>query len=229
MPYFPGGMAETFPIWEGFAYPIPESVSFEEATFLDGLAVAIHAVRCCGVTDGKTLGVIGLGPIGLLCCQVARSWKAQAVLGYDSDPFPVTLARAVRIDRVQCSSGGEFLEFVRSSYEEGLDAVIDTVGTPHTLERGLSVLARSGTLALVAVHQKNITLATTRLSGERKIMTAANNLYTEFQEAIDLLAAKAIEVKPLITHRFPLKDVSRAFQIMSDKKKHKAFKIILHP
>lgn len=49
MPYYPGGMPEQFDIWEGFAHEIPPHVSFEQAVFLDGLAVAVHAVDQSGL------------------------------------------------------------------------------------------------------------------------------------------------------------------------------------
>jgi threonine dehydrogenase-like Zn-dependent dehydrogenase len=70
-------------------------------------------------------------------------------------------------------------------------------------------------------------LAPIALSGERRIVTAANNQYRDFPAAIKLLSSKKIIVEPLITHRFPLKDAKEAFETMLEKEKKKAFKVVL--
>jgi len=61
MPHYPSGMAEEFEVWKDFDYDLPDSISFEEAIFLDGLAVAVHAAGEARLEPGKRAGVIGLG------------------------------------------------------------------------------------------------------------------------------------------------------------------------
>ena len=78
--YPPGGYAEYMQIWADKAHPIPDSVSYEEATQLDGLAVAVHANGRGGVSPADSIVVIGSGAIGLMILQVARTRGATDLL-----------------------------------------------------------------------------------------------------------------------------------------------------
>jgi threonine dehydrogenase-like Zn-dependent dehydrogenase len=228
MRYNPGGMAEEFEIWRGFEYDIPDSISFDEAIFLDGLGVAIHAVDQAGVPQSGRVGVIGLGPIGLMAAQVTAARGAAEVLGCDIDPLPVALAKEVGIEHVLQGDAGAFREFVNKQTGE-LDAVIDTVGTEASFEAGLASLAKPGALVLLAVHEHPVQLRPVALSGERRILTSANSMYTDFPRAIRMLAEKQVQVAPLITHRFHLTDAPKAFELVLNKRESGAYKIVLHP
>jgi len=228
MEYYPGGMSEEFEVWEGFAYEIPENISFEEATFLDGLAVVVHAMETAGFQEGKSVGIIGLGPIGIMAAQLANFRGASIVYGCDPQKHPVRLARNLGLTKTVQVESGEFARFMQLE-KENFDIVFDTVGTPESINCALSVLDKSGVLTLLAVHGEPFPLATTALSAERKIITSANNKYKDFSEAIRILADGEIEVLPLITHRFSLLEAEKAFQVMLEKEKNDAFKIILFP
>jgi len=230
MPHYPGGMAEQFEIWKGFEYDIPDSVSFEEATFLDGLAVAIHAVGRGGLARGDSVGIIGLGPIGLMAAQVALARGAAHVVGCDIDPLPVLLSRRVGVEDVV--QGGPDLLAAGASGQPastGLDLVIDTVGSEGSIQSGLGVLRKSGTLVLLAVHEKPVRIRPALLSGERRVVTSSNNRYDDFCKAIQMVAEGTVRVAPLITHRFPLVDARKAFEVMLGKTEYGAYKVILHP
>lgn len=221
MPYYPGGMSETFRIWKGFEYDIPESISFEAATFLDGLAVAKHAVDVSGLEAGQRIGIVGLGPIGLLAAQVGRARGAELVTGCDTAQLPVEMAKKIGYDSMVCGSVNDL--------HKGLDVLIDTVGSEQTIAQGLYMLEKSGVLVLLAVHEKPVPLAPITLSGERRIMTAANNQYKDFPAAIELMASGRIVVEPLVTHRYALKDALIAFDTMLEKEKNGTFKVVLFP
>jgi threonine dehydrogenase-like Zn-dependent dehydrogenase len=230
MPYFPGGMAHHFRIWKGFDYSIPDTVSFEEATFLDGLAVAVHAVSQTGIGKRDRLGILGLGPIGLLAAQVARARGAADVVGCDVAELPVRLARETGVDG---ALRGDTAELARSLRSRGasarLDAVIDTVGTEASIRDGLSLLAKGGVLVLLAVHDKPVALAPIALSSERRLVTSSNNRYAEFPAAIELLGSGAVRVGHLITHRFPLTEAPRAFDLLLKSGREEAYKVVLLP
>ncbi len=227
MNYYPGGMSERFQIWKGFEYDIPESISFEEATFLDGLAVAIHAVDVSRMTEGQRVGVVGLGPIGLMAAQVAKARGAEFVTGCDTTELPVELAEKIGYESMVCGGISDLAHELSARKGAGLDVLIDTVGSEQTIAQGLGLLEKSGVLVLLAVHETPIPLAPIALSGERMIVTAANNHYRDFPAAIELLSSGKIIVEPLITHRFQLRDARKAFATMLEKEKNRAFKVVL--
>ncbi len=227
MPYYPGGMSERFDIWEGFARDIPGSISFEEATFLDGLAVAVHAVDRTGLVEGGRLGVIGLGPIGLLAAQAAAARGACRVVGCDTAALPVELAAAAGLEGMIRGGSEALLGHLGGGGK--LDAVVDTVGSAASIRDGLSMLEKSGALVLLAVHPEPVPLAPVAFSGERRILSSANNLYRDFPRAIELLGSGRVRVSSLVTHRFPLSEAGDAFRVMLHKDSERAYKVILHP
>lgn len=205
MEYYPGGMSEVFTIWEENAVPIPDSVSFEEATFLDGLAVAVHSLHQGRLQKGESLGIVGLGPIGMLAEKVGI-------------PYSVNIRRQ------------EMRRLVRQTAPNGaLDVVIETVGTPENLSLGLSLLAPQGRLVLMAAGHGEIRFSATHISGEREVLSSANNRYSEFPRAVKLLAEGSVKVKELIPHRFPLNEALQGFEVMLNKQENKAYKVVILP
>jgi L-iditol 2-dehydrogenase len=229
LPYFPGGMAHHFRIWKGFDYDIPPSISFEEGTFLDGLAVAVHAVSQCAMGSQGRLGVLGLGPIGLLAAQAARAFGGD-VCGCDVAELPVRLARETGFDQAVMGDTAELLSTVRARGAGGrLNAVIDTVGTEASIRDGMEMLAKGGVLVLLAVHDAPVRFAPTALASERRLVTSSNNRYAEFPAAIELLASGAVKVRHLVTHRFPLQEAPAAFDMLLRSGRTSAYKVVLLP
>ncbi|MFP4384802.1 MAG: zinc-dependent alcohol dehydrogenase [Spirochaetia bacterium] len=228
MDYYPGGMAEYFQVWKGFAFEIPESVTYEAATFLDGLAVAIHACDRAGIGKGSRAAVIGLGPIGMLAAQAAQAGGAVLLRGCDTSKVPVRLAAETGIKGVIQGDGHDLAEETGRK-KQLFDAVIDTVGSADSLKHGTALLDRGGTLVLLAVHDGSLPVTGKGLSGERRIVSSANNPYSDFDRAIALMESGQIKTEPLVTHRFPLSSAEEAFQVMLDKDNRGAYKIILHP
>jgi 2-desacetyl-2-hydroxyethyl bacteriochlorophyllide A dehydrogenase len=229
--YFPGGMSERFLVWPAFEYDLPERISFDEATFLDGLAVAVHAVEQADPqldVPGGRFAVLGLGPVGNLCAQTAKARGAETVRGCDTYELPLELAEKTGLPGMVKADAAVFASHMKQRGER-FDAVIDTVGTPETVEAGLSILDKLGSLILLSVHEKPFDFSLTSLNAERRIFTSANNRYGNFPQAIELLSSGAVTTAPLITHRFPLSQAKEAFDLMLHKENQAAFKIILHP
>jgi L-iditol 2-dehydrogenase len=191
------------------------------------LAVAVHALDQSGLQAEQSFGVVGLGPIGLLAAQVACSRDASLLAGCDTSKLPVRMAREVGLEETIQGDGTALAKHLGRN--KRLDTVVDTVGSSDSIRDGLSMLDKSGTLVLLAVHEKEISFAPIWFSGERRIISSANNNYGDFPRAIKLLASGAIEVKPLITHRFDLTKAAQAFQVILHKDRKEAYKVILYP
>jgi 2-desacetyl-2-hydroxyethyl bacteriochlorophyllide A dehydrogenase len=229
MEYYPGGMAERFTIWRDWAYEIPESISFEDGVFLDGLAVALHALETGGMEPGKSVGIIGLGPVGILAGMAASALGASRVCGCDVDRTAVHLAEASGIRPAVAGEAGALADVLDGDNRMRVDVIIDTVGTGDSISDGLRMLAKRGTHSLLAVHEEPASFAPISLNGERKLTTSANNRYRDFPAAIDLLASGRVRVNHLITHRFPLSEVREAFRVMEHKERERAFKVVIVP
>ncbi|NLJ36688.1 MAG: alcohol dehydrogenase catalytic domain-containing protein [candidate division WS1 bacterium] len=228
-----GGMAEYCPVWTEHLFDLPDWLSFEEATFLDGLGVAVHAVRCAGTISGQPVLVQGAGPIGLSIAQVAMAWGAEPVAITDIYDAALECARKLKLGPCLNVAGADDREvgadLARASGETGFVAVFDTTGSLEAQAQGLAALDRGGTMIAMAGIADGLTLTQASLAGERRLMTASNNFPDDFATGLELLVTGQVQVKPMITHIYSLQDAVQAFGTASNKQKTDAIKVVLIP
>ncbi|RLE77494.1 MAG: hypothetical protein DRJ56_02240 [Thermoprotei archaeon] len=228
--YVPGGYAEYMPVWSDKAHRIPDSISFIEATQLDGLAVAVHAVNRAAVRPGDSALVVGAGAIGLMILQVARTYGATKVVAVDVRGKPLEVASELGADGVINAAEEDVVKKAREvTGGLGFDAVFDTVGSAESLTKGLKCLARGGRYVLLAVTKEKVEIEITALAGERVLTTSANNLFPEYTTAVELMASGRVRAKPFITHVFKLDEVHEAFRVALNKEEYDAIKVVLVP
>ncbi len=229
--YIPGGYAEYMVVWSTHARSIPNNISFIEATQLDGLAVAIHAVRRRGkVKTGDKVLIIGTGAIGLMIGQVAKIYGAELVVGVDIREKPLEVASKLGFDEVINAKKEDLVKKVdKLTKGLGVNVVFDTVGTKQTFTQGLRALARAGRYILLAVSKTKIDFELTWLAGERTLTTSANFLFPDFNFAIELLSYGRVRVKPFITHVFKLEEIHEAFKVAMNKEEYDAIKVVVVP
>ncbi|UCH34763.1 MAG: alcohol dehydrogenase catalytic domain-containing protein [Armatimonadota bacterium] len=226
----PGGMAELCPIWAENAYTLPDSISFEDATLLDGAGVALHAVHVGGVQSGEPVAVTGCGSIGLLIVQVAKALGAGPVVAIDVADKPLALAGELGADLVLNARESDVAAAVTRA-TDGLGAAtsFDTVGADATIAQSLCLLRRGGTAVMLAVELRDAKLPMSCIAGERGLRVAANFAYDEFPEVIEMMAAGQIRGGPMITHVFPLDETPRAFETARAKAQSGAIKVVIQP
>ena len=228
-----GGMAELMPIWRDNVYELPDHISFDEATFLDGLGVAVHAVSRAGPLAGERIVVLGGGPIGLLIIQVALAGGAEAALVADLYDAALECARMLGADMTVDGrevSPAEAVSVVRGwGRASRISAVFDTTGDLELQQQALEMLAPGGTLMLMAGAADRLVLTTAAMAGERAVTTSSNNLREDFECGLELMAAGKVVVGPMITHTFDLEDAVAAFDVAVRKHETGAIKVIIHP
>jgi len=229
MDYYPGGMAERSLAWGSLCFEIPDDMHFEEAALLDVVGVGVHAANLAGVGPGDSVATLGVGPIGNAIMQASRAMGASRT--YVTDTYDVALDIARKCGATLALKAGEInaSDEIRKANGGNCSAVFDTVGTADTIRQGLDMLAEGGTLNLMAVHDMSVDLNPLDIGSERTVKTSCNFLPEEFPLSLSLVASGQIDVKPWITHRFALSNVEEAFEIMLDKEKHGAFKIMIEP
>ncbi len=226
----PGAMAEQCPAWGEMCYPLPQRITFEEAVFLDGLGVAVHAVNRSGLRPGEVVCVLGAGPIGLSVAQVAQFRGARLVAVSDIYHKPLDTGRELGLDLVVHGRREDVTQVVRAATEGlGADAVFEAAGAAETLHQALAVAAPGARIVLMASLTSGATIEPLRLAGERSVTVSANNNYRDYLTALQLLASGQVKVKPLLTHRFPITRVEEAFRVAADKAASGALKVVVYP
>ncbi len=230
MDFYHGGMAEFCPVWASQVYELPESITDDQATFFDPLIVAVHATDIGQPKLLDKVAILGAGPIGLLIAQVAKIHGAVQTFITDIAEENIAVAEKVGADftlNLTKSSKSLYDLVKEKTNSQGVDLVFDTIGTSATILESLRILKKQGTLVLLVTKDDQIRFPSLLLSCERKIITSANAMYTDFPRAIELVSSGAVKVKPLITHRFDLGEAVKAFETACNKGKTGAIKIII--
>ncbi len=199
-----GAMAEFFKIDPRYLHRIPDGLSFEEAATAQPLSVSLHAViDNCVVAPGDTVLVFGPGVIGLGAAQVARMLGAStvAVVGLDQDE-KVRLPMAGKLGFEPLNAGSNDLgkDFQRLTGRRQADVVIECSGDSENIPRGLGLVARGGHMTVVGISATAAPVFYTPvIRNEIQIHTSFNGTWTNYDQALRLMAAKKIDMKSLVS------------------------------
>jgi alcohol dehydrogenase len=187
----------------------------------------------CGVLNGQvkpgdTVAIVGAGPIGLAALLTAQFYSPAAVLMIDLDDNRLRVAEGFGATTLINSSDGKVVERVMAlTGGDGVDVAIEAVGVPATFDICQSILAPGGHLANVGVHGKPVTMHLEKL-WDRNI-TITTRLVDTVMTPMLLKVVQSGKLQPgkLVTHRFLLSDVMKAYDTFGNAAKEGALKVIL--
>src|SRR5258706_12068356 len=221
--------------------PLPKKVDFESAAFTTLGAIALHGFRLAGPRIGENIAVIGLGLVGLLTIQIASAAGCN-VLGIDLDPKRIKLASSLGLQAVARGNAESASQAFTAN--RGFDAIIicadtssnDPVELAGTIARDSARVVATGGVGLsiprTVFYEKEISFINSRSYGPGRYDAnyEENGVdypigyvrWTEgrnFEAVVDLMAKDKLKVKPLITYRFPIEKGTKAYDIITGKKK----------
>ena len=202
--------------WE--PVPIPEGVSDEAAALCEPCAVTVHAVRKSQLKLGDAVAVLGAGPIGLLCMQVARAAGAGRV--YVSEPAPARreAALALGADAVVDPTQEDAVErIVALTGGGGPDVVFECAAARSTLDQAFSLVRRHGEVVLIALAwEPTEVLPVDWAAREVRFQTSFGSSPEDWTIALDLIKAGKVTMGPLLSEAsfIPLSDIQSAFEAL---------------
>lgn len=230
--FYPGAYGSYVPSWGSSCYPLADTTRFEEAAMMDILAVCVHVAEVGGIQPGRPVLCIGAGPAGNGVAQAALALGADRAVLMDRSPVALGIARNQGIGEVVDSSSlsvGALVDRLRSAATDGFGTVFDTVGSAETLDLGLAVLGKAGTLVNLAVHDGEIPLNFMRLGAERRIVTSCNFEVGDYAKALAWLEAGRFRVSEWL-EPVRLDDLPERFASVVEHPDQKAvFKMVLSP
>mgnify|MGYP000203409098 CR=1 FL=1 len=208
---------------------VPEPLALEEAALAEPTAIAVHAVvERARVAPGETVVILGPGPIGLLCLQVARACGAGRVLvSGTARSAPVRLAAAVQLGADATVNVGEedLVERVmRFTGGEGADVAIETSGSPQAVALLPLLVRRLGRICQVGVvgrPELTFPWAAAFYRG-LEVQFSVSSRHSSWVTALRLLAAGAVRLGPLVSMRLPLEEWEEAFRAQAEGRAVKA-------
>ncbi len=233
--FHPGGFAEYVRLpqinVDRGIYLIPDEISFEEATFVEPLACVFRGQRIAGVRTGLSVLVIGSGISGLLHIQLARALGASLIIASDISPYRREEARRLGADEVM-EAGEDLPEVYREiNRGRGADVVILTAGAAEAIHHAFNSVDRGGTVLFFAPANQGVAiqLPVNQIFWRNEITLtssyAAN--YHEHVVAMELIRQKKVNVRDMITHRFPLVETLKGFRLVEEAQE--SLKVIIEP
>jgi L-iditol 2-dehydrogenase len=231
----PGGFAEYLRLpalnVDRGVFRLPDRVSYEEATFVEPLACILRGQRRAGFLPGKNVLVIGSGIAGLLHIRLARAQGAHLILATDINQYRLEAARDAGADLAVSAREDISTRFRQANQGRLADLVIVCTGAVSALEQGLHSVERGGSILFFAptapgvsiplsineVFWRNDVFLTTSYAGSP----------ADYQLALDLIEAGSVPVKSMITHRLPLSEIGRGFELVADARD--SIKVIIEP
>ncbi len=228
-----GGFAEyiAVPVWNLVFF---EDISFEEAAMCEPSAVALHAVNTAKIEKGDTVAVVGAGPIGLIAAQAARVMGAGKVILIGRSEKKLELARTLGIEYA-VSVNNDAAAYVADITSGNMaDKVIELVGSEESLKTAVNIAKKGGRVVLTGNPEGDMALSRADywkiLRSELEVCGTWNSEFSsrrnDWQEALKLIEKGDIKLRSLITHKFPLCDVHKAFDTLRNPSEN-AIKVML--
>jgi alcohol dehydrogenase len=190
-------------------------------------AVAGLSPNCHGVRAGDTVVVLGLGPVGLCAVASARLFDPALIVGVDSRTDTMPLARALGADMTVDATREDWRTAIKDETGGwGADFVVEAVGKPETVNNAIGVAAPGGLVSVVGAFFEPATINAGRMMARNVTLTLGLGDLTRVKQLVALLESGELDLTPLISHRMPLDEAERAYEIF-DKKLEGVVKILL--
>jgi len=209
-----------------------DRVDWKEAALTEPLAVSARAVKRGGVQANSSVVVVGPGPIGLLAVVAAKAAGAKPIILTGTRGFRLKVGEDLGADHtVDITKVQNPVEEVRKLTNSfGADIVIETAGTPSAQEQSLRMVKKAGRVVMVGLTgERSLTINPDAelLNKELDVRASFLSAHT-YRDAMEIIQSGRFELKRVITHIYPLRDVGEAFQAVM-KREGGIIKALLDP
>ncbi len=230
----PGAFAEYMKLPKlllaGPVTPIADQLSFEQAALAEPLACAINGFELVNLSLGKSVVIIGLGPIGCMMIDLARIMGATQVIGAQRSLVRMEIARQYGADvYIDTSNEDLVARVLEETGGEGADVVITASASVEVHEQSMDMVAHRGYVNLFGGLPKGtrpLSILSNTIHYKECFVTGSHGSTPRQHElAVHLLEKGLVRVAPLMTHHFQLREINQAFATMESRQ---GMKMIVH-
>jgi L-iditol 2-dehydrogenase len=232
--YFPGGFAQYVRVpkinVEFGIYKLPDSMSFEEGTFIEPLACVLRGQRLANLQEDDTLLIIGSGVSGILHAQLAKLKGVQNIVVADINPFRLKLAKKFGAS-IALDARENMLQKLKEANDGRLaDQVYVCTGATSAAVSALDCVESGGTILFFAVPDPTVKLSVPINQfwrNEITMRTSYGAAPNDLEDSMKVLMTDKLNVKDMITHRLSLREAQEGFRLMTEA--GQSLKVILEP
>jgi L-iditol 2-dehydrogenase len=193
---------------------------------LEPLGVGMYSVDLGEVKAGMSVGVFGCGPIGLAVIEMAKAAGAAKIYATDlaSVPHRLAAAKAAGAITMTVDGGREGMAIYRAM-GRGVDVSFEAAGEPAAVEAAIEAVKPGGTTVVIGIPSGD-RISFTASTARRKDLTVkvAHRMKHTYPRSFALLTSGRVDVRSMVTHRMPLKEAVKAFEVAQ---KRQGIKVVL--
>ncbi len=227
-PHMQGGFADYVLVEETQCYPVSQDLPFGIAAFAEPLAVALHAVTRAGSVLGRSVLIVGAGPIGLLVLLAARRAGAEQVCITDILDGPLRLADRLGADATVNVAASPTQLDEKSRHADGFEVAFEVSGNPAGLASCLECVRPGGIVVQVGnLPAGRVPLAGNLVMSKELDFRGSMRFDLEFAHSVACLDRGLIDVMPLLTASVPADQAAEAFNLARQRDQHAKVQITL--
>ncbi|KAI6249085.1 putative D-xylulose reductase A [Erysiphe necator] len=229
-PPYGGTLTGFYAAPEDFCYKLPPCVTQQEGALIEPLAVAVHIIKQARLKPGQSVVVMGAGPIGLLCCAVAKAFGASKIVSVDIQSsrteFAIQFSATHTFipDRVSAEENAARI-IKQAVLGNGADVVIDASGAEPSIQTSLHIVRRGGVYVQGGMGKPDINFPILALC-IKEVTVRGSFRYKggDYKLAVELVSTGKVDVKKLITNIVSFHEAEQAFK---DVKNGKGIKYLI--
>ena len=214
-----GGFADYTVFPERHLFHLPDNVSFDAGAFVEPAATSLYALKCAQVQIGDTVLVHGSGPLGLLAAKLAKLSGASKVFITGRKDAKLKVALAFGADVAINTTREDVAEVIARHIAKGkVDRIVETSGSLDLLLQSLDLVRAGGNISAVAFYDRPVErLEIDKLVFGNITLRGSGGSTGMYQPVLSLMASGALDIAPLISGRYPFKDILRGYSDMKDR------------
>jgi L-iditol 2-dehydrogenase len=223
-----GAMREKICWPKSLVHVLPDELTAVDGAMLEPLGVALHALSLGHVLPGMSVGIFGCGPIGLLLVQLARAAGAAKIIATDRLANRLDAARAFGASNAILATGGqENAEVDAATHGEGVDIAFEAAGDNTAVETAILATRPGRQVVLIGIPDDDRTGFRASVARRKGLtLKLVRRMKHTYPLAIQMVKSGVVDVRSIVTHRFPLSEYKTAFEIA---KKREGIKVVIEP
>lgn len=220
-----GGFAEylVVPVWNLVLFD--DTIPYATAALSEPSAVSLHAVTIGKIKKGERVAVVGTGTIGFLVAAFAKNLTDRVVI-FGRSENKLAYAEKIGFETVNLS-GADCAQEIRALVgDDGFDVVFEAVGSSATIERSVDLAGTFGRIVLVGNPKGDLSMDKniywSVLRKQKTLMGSWNSSFNQdvndWAVVADWMMSSSFDFGQLITHRFPMEDYAKAFDLIRQEK-----------
>lgn len=210
------------PMADNTMFPIPPGLEEEDVIMLpDMLATAWFGIKNGGFTEGGTITVIGVGPVGQCVCLLAKkAFGAQQVIAVDTLQYRLEMARDAGNADVIINPASEKAprKLMEATNGQGVDVVVETAGIKATFDLALRAVKNNGVISTVAVPAAPFEVNMPEVVFRNLTIKAGIQSGAGIRKMMQMIMEGKISTRFLLTHRAPLNDIEKGYDVFGHQK-----------